>query len=274
MTRRLVAFVLFHSAALAETAIQAPSAGCLLGADGALRPVHGIAGAFLAGAPAVSGVISAACSNSLALVKTADALEVRDGSLELLARWDAPGGTALFALPPTGQTGFVYYETNGELLQVDAQSLPRAVLDSQSLGGQVLAIASPDLLHLIAVVADSSGSRLVRISATNGAIESETPLDNVTGPEALLGDGTVVFADGADLVIRPPHALIARVALPGIRLPVVERHIALPAPAVSIGQMGPSWLALRLNDSGAPLAVRIEGGTERTCRVPAMETAP
>jgi hypothetical protein len=295
MTRRLAVFGLCLSAAFAQPAVEAPRAGCLVGEDGSLRPVRGIAGAFLADVPAVSNVVSAACSDSLALVKTADALEVRDGSLQLLARWDAPPGTALFALPASGQTGFVYYAATGELLQVDAQSLPRAVLDSQSLGGRVLAIASPDLLHLIAVVEDTPGPRLVRISVTDGLIESQTPLENVAAPLALLSDGTVVFATGAGLVIRPPGSAVQRMAVPAVRQPtgakqravlpsnlrpvVTERRMALPARALAIEPMGGSWLALRLAEPGAPLALRVEGGRERTCRVPTsrvptMETAP
>ena len=279
MPRRLAAFALYLTAALAQPAVEAPHAGCLLGADGALRPVHGIAGALLAGAPAAWSVISAACSDSLALVKTNDSLEVRDSGLQLLARWDAPAGSALFALPRGSQAGFVYYPSTGKLFQVDVQSPPRTVLDSQSLGGNVLAIASPDLLHLIAVVADTPGPRLVRVSTADGTIESQTPLEDMAAPLALLNDGTVLFADGAGLVIRPPGAAVARMALPKIRpMPprqfiVTERRMPLPAAPVSISQMSGVWLAVRLADGGAPLALRLEGARQRTCRIPATETA-
>ena len=225
-------------------------------------------------------MVSAACSDSFALVKTANSLEVRDSGLQLLARWDAPPGAALFALPRNGQTGFVYFPATGQLVQVDAQSPPRNVVDSRSLGGDALAIASPDLLHVIAVVADTPGPRLVRISARDGTIESQTPLEDVAAPLALLSDGTLVFADGAGVVIRPPGAAVGRLAQPMIRprpiLPpvVTERRLALPAPVVAIDQMSGVWLALQLADGGASLALRLEGTSERTCRVPVMETAP
>ncbi len=285
MTRRLAAFALCLSAALAQSAVEAPRAGCLRGADGTLRPVCGIAGALLAGAPAAWGVVSAACSDSLALVKTDRSIEVRDSGLELLARWDAPSGAALFALPRTGQAGFAYFPASGQLVQVDAQSPPRPVLGSQSLGGNVLAIASPDPLHLIAVVADTPEPRLVRISVTDGTIESQTPLGDVATPWALLNDGTAVFADGAALVIRPPGAAVERMAVPAMGRPatgrspkqrpaVGERRMPLPAPVVAIDRMSGVWLAVRLADGGAPLALRLESGRERTCRVPVTEKAP
>jgi hypothetical protein len=284
MTRHLAAFALCLAAAFAQPAVQTPRAGCLLGADGSLRPVHGIVGALLAGAPAVSDVVSAACSDSLALVKTAASLEVRDGGLKLLARWDAPSGAALFALPRAGQAGFAYFPSTGALVQVGTQSPPRAVLDSQSLGGNLLAIASPDLLHLIALVADTPGLRLIHISVAGGVIESQTPLEDLAAPLALLSDGTVIFADGTGLLIRPPGATLTRLAPPdvdrpfGARQPVIQRpvvadrHVALPAPAVAIGQMGGQWLAVRL-EGGAPVALRLDGARERTCRIPVMEAA-
>jgi hypothetical protein len=280
MTRFVAALALCLTAAFAQPALDSPRAGCLRGADGALRTVHGISGALLAGAPAASSVISAACSDSFALVKTDNSLEVRDGGLALMARWDAPAGAALFALPRTGQAGFVYYPATGKLFQVDAQSLPRPVLDSQSLGGNVLAIASPDLLHLIAVVADTPGPRLVRISVADGTIDSQTPLEDVAVPLALLSDGTVLFADGAGIVIRPPGAAVARLVQSRLRLMpvrrplVTERRIALPAPVATIDQMGGAWLAVRLADGSGPLALRLEGGREQICRIPMMEPAP
>ncbi len=290
MTRHLAAFALCLTTALAQPAIEAPRAGCLRGADGSLRPVHGISGALLAGAPVAHGVVSAACSGSFALVKTAGSLEVRDGSLKLLARWDAPPGAALFALPRTGQAGFAYFPSTGQLVQVDAQSPPRSVLDSQSLGGYLLAIASPDMFHLTAVVADTPGPRLVRISVAGGVIESQTPLEDVAAPLALLSDGTVIFADGTGLLIRPPGAAVERIAraetdlpsglkprsapLPILRRVVTERRMALPAPAVAIDlEMSGVWLAVRLADGGAPLALRLEGMRERTWRIPVMEAA-
>jgi hypothetical protein len=227
-------------------------------------------------------VISAACSDALTLVKTADSLEVRDSGLRLLARWDAPAGAALFALPRGSQTGFAYYAATGQLVQVAVQSSPRTVLDSRSLGGSVLAIASPDVFHVIAVVAGTAGPRLVRISVADGTIESQTPLEDVAAPMALLNDGTVVFAEGGDLVIRPPGASVERMSRPigrslvepGRRPIVTERRMPLPAAAVSIDQMGGGWLAVRLADGGAALALRLEGARVRTCRIPTGDTAP
>ena len=290
MTRHLAAFGLYLTAALAQSGVQAPRAGCLLGANGSLRPVYGVAGAFLADVPATTGAISAACSDSLALVKTATSLEVRDASLQLLAQWDAPPGAALFALPRTGQTAFAYYPATGELVQVGPQSAPRTVLDSESLGGDALAIASPDALHLIAVVAGTPGPRLARISVADGVVQTQTPLEDVAAPLALLSDGTVVFADGVGLVIRPPGAAVQRLAqpvihgnvrqeqssvlAPTVRPVVTEQRMALPAPAAAIDQMGGLWLAVRLADGSAPVALRLADGGEQTCRVPAKETAP
>ena len=164
----------------------------------------------------------------------------------------------------------------GNCVQVGVQSAPRAFLDSQSLGGAVLAIASPDLLHLIAVVAGTPGPRLVRVSVADGTIESQTPLEDIAAPLALLNDGTDRVRGGrgsrdtaAGLRRRayvPANRAVPRSA--PRRLVVTEQRMALPAAAVSIEQMSGGWLAVRLSDGGAPLALRLDGARQRTCRIP------
>ncbi len=285
MIRHFATLGLCAAAALAQSALETPRAGCLRGVDSALRPVHGIGGALLAGAPLAPDVIAAACSDTIALVKTLDSLEVRDADLNLLARWPAPSGSALLALTSDKKTGFAYYLSNGTLVQVDAQSPPRAVLDSQSLGGSLLAIASLDPFHVMAVVADTPGPRLVRIAVAHGTINSQTPLENMGTPLTLLSDGTIVFAEGASLVVRPPGAAVGQMAAaerdmpaglkqrPVLRPVAYERRIALPSRALAIDQMSSGWLAVRVAGAGAPVAVRIESGRLRTYRIPAVEVA-
>lgn len=260
MIRVLAALCICLCGARAQSGIGAPRAGCLLGPDGFLRPVYGIAGAFLAGDSVTSGAVSAACSEERALVKTEGALELRDGSLRLLARWEAPAGPALFAFADNTRTAFVYYASTRDMIRIMGPRLPRTVLGSQSLGADVLAIATPDLLHLLAVVREETGLWLVRMSLRDGTIESRAPLDGVAAPLALERNGTLVYGDGQELVVR--------------RTDGVERRIALPAPALAIERMGDSWLALRLPGTGAPAAVRIEPGREGVFRVPLPEVAP
>lgn len=134
MIRHLAALCICLGAAQAQSGIGMPRAGCLLGPDGALRPVEGIAGAFLAGEPAARGVVSAACSAERALLKTEDAVEIRDGSLRLLARWPAPAGPALFAFGGDTRTAFVYFPSTHEILWLMGRVPPRAV-PAQSLEG-------------------------------------------------------------------------------------------------------------------------------------------
>jgi hypothetical protein len=257
MIRYLAALCICLCGAQAQSGIGAPRAGCLLGTDGSLRPVFGIAGAFLAGDSVTSGAVSAACSEDRALVKTEGALELRDGTLRLLASWKVPAGPVLFAFAGNTHVMFVYFAGTHDVIQVMGRGLPRAVPGLQSLGDDVLAIASPDLLHLFAVVREETGLWLVRMSLPDATIYSRTPLDGVAAPLALERDGTLVYSDGSELVVRQTNG--------------VERRIALPAPALAIEQMGDSWLTVRLEGGGAPAAVRTERGREGVFRVPLPE---
>jgi hypothetical protein len=259
MIRSLAALCICLGAAWAQSGIGTPRAGCLVGPDGSLRPVDGIAGAFLAGDPAAHGVVSAVCSADRALLKTEDAVEIRDGSLRLLARWSAPAGPALFAFGGDSHTAFVYYPGAREMLWLMGRIPPRPVPGVQSLEGDVLAIAAPTLRRLLVVVRDQSGLWLVSMSPSDGLIQSRVPLDGVTAPLALRRDGTLVYADGAELVVRPANG--------------AERRMTLPAPALAIGLMGDEWLAVQLPGRRSPAAVRIEPGREGVFRVPHREAA-
>jgi hypothetical protein len=257
MIRYLAALCVCLCGARAQSGIGTPRAGCLLGADGSLRPVYGIAGAFLAGEPVTNSAVSAACSEDRALVKTEGTLELRDGTLRLLASWKVPAGPVLFAFAGNTNVVFVYFAGSHDMMRVMGPGLPRAVPGSQWLGDNVLAITSPDLLHLLAVVREETGLWLVRMSLPDGTIYSRTPLDGVAAPVALERDGTVVYGDGSELVVRQTDG--------------AERRIALPAPALAIEQMGDVWLTVRLRGGGAPAAVRTKPGREGVYRVPLPE---
>ena len=108
------------TAAAAQSGIGVPRTGCALDRGGSLRPLYGTLGSFVPGAAAATRVVSAACSERLTLVKTADALELRDGSLRLLVRRPAPEGPARFAFAPNGASAFVYYPKTHALICVNA----------------------------------------------------------------------------------------------------------------------------------------------------------
>jgi hypothetical protein len=251
MTRIPAVFCLCVAAA-AQAQIGVPRAGCILDRTGSLGPVYGVPAILMPGTAVASGVISAACSGQLALVKTGSALEVRDSQLRLLARWPAPPGPARLAIGANGAAAAYFVETR-ELVAIEGALAPRSLRNA--LPGAVLAIAIAGTQYLDAVVSIGGAAQLVRISLASGAIERAAALAEIAGgPVMLLPDGTLVYGDGANIAILRPGG--------------AERRFALPAPAVSIYAMGNQLAGIAFAAGTGPVALRLEPGRERVFRVP------
>ncbi len=117
MKQFLIALILAASAA-AQPAIRPPQMGFASDAQGALRPVYGVAGNFILGAPVAGKVISEAFGGSLGLWKTESALEVFDGQGRVFGSINVAAGPALFAFAPDGVTALAYIESSKTLLRM------------------------------------------------------------------------------------------------------------------------------------------------------------
>jgi hypothetical protein len=69
-----LAGVLFFSVAIGLAQLEPPRLGCFVDQAGLLHSVYGVRANFILGPVLESGVLSAACSERLALVKTKEAL--------------------------------------------------------------------------------------------------------------------------------------------------------------------------------------------------------
>jgi hypothetical protein len=213
-----------------------------------------VAGVFVAGDAAQTGVVSAACSDRLALAKTEQAIEVRDSAMQLEGRWPAPSGPARFAFSRSGAIAFAYFERTHELRYYEPKRGLRRLPLPNELDGEVLALAVPDALHLSAVVRGESGVRLVRIAAFRGLVEQEIPLDGIPDAVWLDRDGTLIFGDGTDIVIRRPNR--------------ADERLALPGKASAIAQIGENFVNIALQSGAAPAVLDLRDGRERVLRVP------
>jgi hypothetical protein len=252
---RHIAAAYLCAAVAAQAQIGAPRAGCVHGGDGSLRALYGAADVFVPGAAVQSGVVSAACSDRLTLVKTAHALEVRDAELRLMASWSAPRGEARFAFLTGGAAAIVYFAQSGELLQVEADHPPQHIPHWDALGDHVLAIASPAAGELAAVSRITGGVRLIRIAMGTGAVLDQADLAGIAGPVVLAADGTLVYAEKTDAVILRPDGR--------------ELRFPLPARPVAMYQMDENIAGIDLGSGHAPVALKLRQG--RALRVPEAE---
>jgi hypothetical protein len=242
MKTRLAAFLSICAAAvLAQPAIAPPSVGMVRDSGGSAHVVNGIAGNFVIADTGISNAVSAAFSGSAGLIKTDTELLVLDASYQVAARYDAPGGAALFApalfaFDASGAPALAYY--SGTLFRFNGGNL-----EPVNWRGDAVAIALAGPQSASVLVRRDDRLWNVRVSLPSGDLENEALLAGVSGPAALLPDGAVVYIDQNDIVVRDGTGAERRVAA-GIQVGYFE-------------QMGKDWIALREADGGRLFALRI-----------------
>ena len=236
-------------AAWAQPALDAPQLGFIQDANSVLRPVYGIAGNFLIGPGAATGVVSSASSGLFGWIKTDSELILIDRHGQPMANVDAPSGQALFAFAQDGTPSLAFLVGTGSLIQWNAGSFQQvASID----GNAVLSIASPDSDHAALIVQRDDGLWDLRLLLRTGEIVSGTALPGVQAPVLMLPAGDLIYTDHNGLVIRSADGL--------------ERRGSAQLPEnFTFRQMGDGWI--QLGNSAA----RITAGREQFYALPEAE---
>lgn len=137
--------VSFAMAAICAAQVSAPLIGFVRTSANELRPVHGVAGAFLLGDPLERDVLSAAFTSRTGLVKKAtEVLFYRGGAL--VSRHPAPEGKALFRFTPEGEPAAIRFEhgdcrewNEGSLMPA-AETVCAAAADREQVGEEWFAV--------------------------------------------------------------------------------------------------------------------------------------
>lgn len=217
-----------------------------------VRPVFGLAANFVVGDPLITGVQAAAFSANNGLVKQENILLLVDVAGRPLCRWRVPSGPAVFAFSVDGREAVAFFPETPELLRLHKCRALTIAADPQELAGEVLSVAVFGKNRLAFVVRREAVVWLLEVSLRSGRVERETILPGVSPPVLLRHDGTLVFGDGAELVIRKPEA--------------IEQRLSLGSAATALEEIGDGWIhvttesppgnsALRLSEDRAEMYV-------------------
>jgi hypothetical protein len=243
-------------AAGAQPALAPPQLGFINDGANAFRPVLGIAGNFVLGAPVFAGVDNAAYSGSFGLLKTGAAVLVIDNQGQTIASMAAPAGPAAFAFQPNGSPAFAYFASSHLLYRWQGTGFQTLPFDSDLFpAGAVRSIFAPDAAQVGFLVQRMDGLREIRVLIETGQAGFETPLAGVGAPALMLASGELVYAGANGIGIRRPDGSEIHV---GAHLPI----------SFSLTQMGEGWVAVSDLLTGAQFALRTTPGREGLFSLP------
>ena len=183
---------------LGQSGMNRPFLGEMLDREGRLEPVYGAGGSFQIAAPAVTRVLSSACSTALCVAKTESALIATDGSAA------APPGEALIALDSTGAT--VYFPQTNEFARWQNGVLTPLNL---AVNDAIVGVRSASSGLNLAVV--RSGN--VWIVSGDGAILDSLPPD---AAKVLLLSSDLVYSTRESIVLRKSDETELHFPVPGV----------------------------------------------------------
>ena len=250
MKNWLAVFLLNSVAALAQPAISPPSVGMVRDSGGSVQAVNGINGNFLLSDTGISNAVSAAFSGSAGLIKTEAETLVLDSSYRITARYDAPGGPALFAFDASGAPALAY--CSGTLFRFHDGNQ-----EAVNWSGEAVAIALSGPQSATILVRRDHRLWTLRLSLATGDSQYEGLLAGVSGPAALLPDGVLVYFDGNDVVVRDGLG--------------VERRAAAGFVVGYFEQLGKEWLAIRESGGGRLFTLRVRPQGIDLYQVPEVE---
>jgi hypothetical protein len=128
MTRR---FCLFLIAGAAGAQLLRPRVGYIVDRKGSLRPVEGVAGAFVLGPAVDSDIVSAAFSGKSLVIKKDRALIV-DGET-----FEAPGGAVIVTFTPHGLLNEVFFREANELWRRNGAKFERTPAAAIEVGAVI-----------------------------------------------------------------------------------------------------------------------------------------
>jgi hypothetical protein len=253
MHKTLVSLLLATCLVWGQSGLLAPRAGVVRDAEGALRAVWGIRGNFVVGAPAIE-TTSAAASGRFVMATSGTEILVLDAGLELLASQPSPGSAVLFAFTPEGDPMLVHVPSSGATYRWTRSALAKVGWRPDGLEGTPVALAASGP-GTVAIILDLGGSSwLVRRSIRDGRVLSQATLPGVSAPVYLHHDGTLLFVDQRDLVVRNAGG--------------IEQRLPLPDDISRFEQMGANWVHLCSAGGSAGFAVHLEPGGSKLFHLP------
>ncbi len=234
--KTILLWIIAASAACAQQAISPPVIGAFDDSTGSLERVIGVPGNFVLAGAGISNVLSAAFSSAAGLVKTDDEVLVVNASAQIVNRFQAAAGPALFAFDQNGAPALAFF--SNKLFQFAGSNLIPA-----GWTGDAISIASTGPQSATVIAHAGRELQSLQVSLPSGDINSQTPLSDIAPPVLLFSNGNLLFTRGGAIVVRDPTG--------------VQRQVSTTIRVASFESMAGEWVTVHEAFSSRVFALRI-----------------
>ena len=246
-----VGMALLPAGAAAESGVAVPRAAYVRDAVGDLRPLEGVAGTFLLGAP-LAGEVRAFASWSEEAVAVLDTRIVLLRNGRPVEESPAPEGRVVVGLDEQGKPRVAVFPEAGAAALRTRQGWE--VLPTTLPEGTILAAAAAARgAVLVLAVAREDGLWLVHRLVRRGATLREEWIAPGATAACLAPGGRVVFAAAGRIVVREPSEW--------------RRAASVPGEVEALEPAGRGWIQIRLAGGRSRIA-RIDAGGVQIFHVP------
>ncbi len=262
MNRIVVLLLACASFARAESNLGAPLVGVTRDSHRRLRPVCGVAGNFVLRNAIPETVRNWAFDGTGGLAKTDAELMTLDRAGQVTARRAAPRGDAVLS------AGAAFFPATSELWLSGPHSDRKIRLEPDALGGDVVALGTPDGRSAPLAVCRANHVWLVTVDVTSNAITRETLAPGLIGDQGCAGalawiDGNFLLATARDLMIQTATG--------------DESHLPLAGSGdgarTEMHRAGGHWVQVEV-PGAPPILVLVTRDGGKLYRLPAVEARP
>ena len=260
MNRAAVIVLLCVASAVAQPKLSAPLAGIARDSNQQLRVVHGVSGTFVWHDVIGESIVDWAFDGNCGLVKTATEL-LTIGANGAAIRY-LPAAQPEAVLSPQS----AFFPATHELWQTGPKGETKISIDSEMIGGSVIALGSTKPHGVQLAVCRAKALRLLSVDTTNGSITQEL------APGGAIAGHACLSAGGGSLVLLPDRMLLATAHAVLVQTAAgIERSI--PISASHLARTGEQWIEVE-SATGPAHMIRITSDAEKAYQLPAAKELP
>ena len=262
MSRATVLLLCFAASAAAESNLGAPVLGVARDIHRQLRPVYGVAGNFVLRGAISEVALTWAFDGARGLMKTDSELLTLDSSGKVAGRRPAPRGDAILGADAA------FFPAASELWLIGAHLDRRIRIEPDALGGDVVALGTPEGRSAPLAVCRGGRVWLVTFDVLSGAVTHETLAPGAIGDQGCAG--ALLWLEGNFLLVTARGVMIQTAAGDERHLPLAGgAHGAQP----ELHRAGDHWVQVELAGA-SPLLLLVTHGGGNVYRLPAVRARP